>query len=125
MLVLTDHTVTSGGFCCVPKFHTKFKDWGVEHPVDSVEGASINHHLIYVPKEDPIQSQVEKILMKAGRALIHPLLTYQGRCSFGILACHIKIILMMMILLELFNISPSSRCPESSRRKSNKNCCLR
>jgi len=70
LLSLTDHTLTSGGFLCVPQFQKQWKEWGISHPVDTVQGASKDHHLVYVPKDDPIQAQRTKILMEAGSLLI-------------------------------------------------------
>lgn len=70
MLTLTDHTEDSGGFCCVVGFHKLFKQWQSDNPLDTVEGASWSHSLIYVPKTDPIQQKKTKILMKAGSLLI-------------------------------------------------------
>eukprot|EP01126_Amoeba_proteus_P013605 TRINITY_DN1581_c0_g2_i1.p1 TRINITY_DN1581_c0_g2~~TRINITY_DN1581_c0_g2_i1.p1 ORF type:complete len:277 (-),score=50.77 TRINITY_DN1581_c0_g2_i1:130-960(-) len=70
MFTLTDHTETSGGFLCVPKFHKRFCQWAQDHPVDTVEGASLAHSLVFVPTEDPVQLEVQKIMMRAGSLLI-------------------------------------------------------
>jgi len=69
LLAFTDHTETSGGFLCVPKFNKIFAQWGVDNPYDTV-GCSPLHSLVMVPKGDPIQQQVQKVFMKAGSLLI-------------------------------------------------------
>lgn len=78
MIALTDHTETSGGFCCVPQFHLKYKQWGLDHPVETIEGAPKYAPLVYVPTSDPLIADLEKILMKAGMLGSNPLLTFLG-----------------------------------------------
>jgi len=71
LLAFTDHTVTSGGFCCVPDFQKKFSNWGADHPMDGVPGgANWSAGLVYVPDGDPIQKQKCAVLMKAGSLLV-------------------------------------------------------
>jgi len=70
LLTLTEHTPTSGGFCCVPGFQREFKQWGEGHPIESVQGAAWAHGLIYVPEGDPVQGRKCKVLMKKGSLLV-------------------------------------------------------
>ena len=83
MITLSEHTITSGGFCCVPKFQKKFKDWSILNPLpnylqrtsnDEISQSQIdivyNYHLIYVPSEDDIQKEVVAITMPKGSLLI-------------------------------------------------------
>jgi hypothetical protein len=66
MILLTDHTDTSGGFECVPKFHHEWNSWSENNSVSDVEGATPYQGLVYVPKHDPLQSRVKNINGKAG-----------------------------------------------------------
>lgn len=66
MILLSDHTQTSGGFECVKGFHKKWNSWAKDNPIESIEGASPLHGLVYVPKNDPIYQDVQQIYGKAG-----------------------------------------------------------
>jgi len=70
LFALTDHTITSGGFCCVPEFQKKFSEWGVEHPIETVPGAGWGQTLVYLPENDPAQKEKCAVLMKAGSLLV-------------------------------------------------------
>lgn len=77
IVCLTDNTATSGGFLCVPGFHRRFREWGEQHPPGSVvvDGKVINESYgdgqpFPVPRDDPCQQQVVRVLAPAGSAVI-------------------------------------------------------
>lgn len=77
IVCLTDSTVTSGGFVCVPGFHRQFRAWGEQHPVGSVvvDGKVINETFgtgqpFPVPQDDPCQKQAVRVIAPAGAAVL-------------------------------------------------------
>ena len=70
LVTLTEHTDSSGGFSCVPKFQKEFKKWGEEHPEGSIEGMSRSQTPFFIPENDAVQKRVTPICMPAGCLLI-------------------------------------------------------
>lgn len=68
-LALTDHTDSSGGFDCVPKFHNRIDEWANNNPIEGT-GYSMLHELIRIPKTDPMWNEICHILMPVGSLLI-------------------------------------------------------
>jgi hypothetical protein len=67
VLAFTEHTLTSGGFACVPGFQKHFKQWGIDHPLESLP-ADLAPGV--VPPEDLMQEQVCGITLPAGAMVI-------------------------------------------------------
>jgi len=77
IVCLTDNTITSGGFACVPGFHRRFQKWGQDHPMGTLEvgGKVVNETYgagqpFPVPLDDPIQKDVTRVTAPAGSAVI-------------------------------------------------------
>jgi hypothetical protein len=66
MLLFTDHTATSGGFDCVPKFNLAWKDWARDNPPDPNSPSILSKGVVSVPENDPMWSRVQHITGKAG-----------------------------------------------------------
>jgi hypothetical protein len=83
MVLFTDHTATSGGFDCVPKFSLEWKDWGAKNPVDPSNTTLLQAGLVFVPPTDPIQQQVQHITGKAGILAFLFNLVFVSTCRFA------------------------------------------
>ena len=69
-VALTDHTIKSGGFACIPGFHKEFKEWGENHPVDTIEGGSTTQVPCFLPSDTPLKERVRAITMPKGACII-------------------------------------------------------
>lgn len=74
---VSPQTASSGGLLCVPGFHKQWDQWGRDHPEGSVivDGKKMtrNHgpdQVFPVPKHDPAQQQVVRILAPAGSLVL-------------------------------------------------------
>jgi len=68
LIALTDHTLTSGGFLCVPDFCGQFERWAEENPPQTPDMRG--RTLVRVPLEDPVQSRARKVLAPAGSVIV-------------------------------------------------------
>jgi len=62
---LTDSTETSGGFLCIPGFHTVFDQWAFQNSLKMRSGG-----LIEFPEEDPAQKMAKKIKVRKGSFVV-------------------------------------------------------
>lgn len=69
LLTLSPHTLTSGGFECVPGIAARFKDWIAEHDRDPSR-ESFSGAIVMVPADDPMQRLKRAVTMDAGSLLL-------------------------------------------------------
>jgi len=68
---LIDTHEEDGGFLIVPGFHKYLKEWATQpHLVTYKKEMQDTFDFVYVPDNDPMQKQVQKISMRAGSLLI-------------------------------------------------------
>jgi len=68
---LYDAREEDGGFLIVPGFHKHLKEWAAQpHLKQYWEDQADSLDFVYVPQNDPLQDQVQKIPMRAGSLLI-------------------------------------------------------
>lgn len=81
IICLTESTATSGGFACVPGFHKRFEQWGMDHPMGSLQLLVNNGNKeidesygegqpFPVPVDDPCQEEVVQVLAPAGSMIL-------------------------------------------------------
>lgn len=70
LLTLTDHTEDSGGFCCIPKFHLKLREWAENNLDYKNKNLNETNPIVDFPKDDPACKDVKKILAPAGSLII-------------------------------------------------------
>jgi len=81
LIALIESREEDGGFCTVPAFHKNLKEWSESTINSSVSKRTKNtFDFITVPKEDPMQNQIEKIPMRAGSLLIWS--SEQPHCNY-------------------------------------------
>lgn len=68
LVCLTDHTASSGGFCCTPGFTQTFAEWGQSHPPS--KDSERSYSLVRVPLEDPLHARVVNVHAPAGSVVI-------------------------------------------------------
>uniref|UniRef100_A0A6B2LG18 Uncharacterized protein n=1 Tax=Arcella intermedia TaxID=1963864 RepID=A0A6B2LG18_9EUKA len=70
-LNLIDASVEDGGFLVVPGFHHRIRDWVSQPHLSSFElSQEAFTDLVYVPPDDPIHQQTQKIPLRAGHFII-------------------------------------------------------
>ena len=77
LVCLTDSTETTGGFVCVPGFHNRFEQWGLDHPEGTLEvgGRVLDKTFGFgqpfpIPQDDPCQSETVRVLAPAGAMIL-------------------------------------------------------
>jgi len=71
-LCITAQTPTSGGLLCVPGFQHRWRQWGQDHPMGSVEGRWEDgaEKPFLVPEDDPLQQQTVRVLAPSGALVV-------------------------------------------------------
>ena len=70
LLTLTEHTKESGGFCCIPKFHLKLKEWTENNLDYKHKDHNETNPIVDFPQEEHNTQDVKKILAPAGSLII-------------------------------------------------------
>ena len=70
LITLTDQTEDSGGFCCIPKFHLKLKEWIEDNLEYKNKNFNETNIIVQFPHEDKDCKNVKKILAPAGSLII-------------------------------------------------------
>eukprot|EP00027_Filamoeba_sp_ATCC50430_P014829 CAMPEP_0168567166 /NCGR_PEP_ID=MMETSP0413-20121227/14848_1 /TAXON_ID=136452 /ORGANISM="Filamoeba nolandi, Strain NC-AS-23-1" /LENGTH=413 /DNA_ID=CAMNT_0008599315 /DNA_START=169 /DNA_END=1407 /DNA_ORIENTATION=+ len=71
LLALADSKDEDGGFCAVPGFHKMLKEWAtLTTDTEYYEKSKSIFEIFYLPKEDPLHHELQKVTMRAGSLLI-------------------------------------------------------
>ena len=70
LITLTEHTEDSGGFCCIPKFHLKLREWTEKNLEYKNKYFNETNPIVKFPDEEKDNENVKKILAPAGSLII-------------------------------------------------------
>jgi len=81
LISLVEFREEDGGFCTVPSFHKNLKEWAESTMNSSIsQRKQSSYDFLTVPKEDPMQDQIEKVPMREGSLLIWS--SEQPHCNY-------------------------------------------